>query len=427
MNEHLVTGYQTQSKSLLGTIPGADNLRSNAMRDFEASGFPTSKTEAWRYTSTKLLRDHVFNLAPRYEASVDLPPALGETAARLVFINGRYDEEASDFGDLWQAISIRSLANHFMSNEDRANELVRGNDGLSYLNTALLRDGLVFSVPSGIQIDDPIEIVHIVNDAADGATHIRQVIELGEGSSITIIERFIGDDSAYWTNSVLQARVTENSKLQHIRVQEEGPNATHTAKAYINLGAGAQYHCTNIALGGKVSRFEAHVRILVDEANATVNGVALAGSGQSHDMLTHINHTVPNATSNQTFRTIADKRGKTSFQGKITVEKAAQNTLADQSFKALVFDKTAEANAKPELEILADDVKCAHGATVGQLDDEAIFYLTSRGIDPVEARKMLVESFTADALEAISNDDIKAAITTRINDWMAIRAGSLEG
>jgi len=422
VNEQLLEGYKSQAKELVGTIPGADDLRKKALSDFEGLGFPTNRSEDWRYSDTKQLRNQLFDLAGPASIAPTVPEALGETAARFVFVNGRYDEELSDLGDLWQAVPIRSLANHFMSNAERANELIPGNDGVSFLNTALLRDGLVLSIPSGIEIDEPIEIIHISCGAANAAAHVRHVVELGEGASISVLERFVGDDNSYWTNSVLQARVTEGAKLTHIRLQEEGANAQHTAKSFVNLGAEAAYNCTNIALGGSMSRFEAHARILVDGANAVINGVALSATGQSHDMLTHVNHTVGNANSDQIFRTVADSRGKTSFQGKVTVAKDAQQTLADQSFKALIFDKTAEANAKPELEILADDVKCSHGATIGELDDKAIFYLTSRGIDPVTARQMLVEAFTADALAAVPHDDVKDAIMTRISDWMTARA-----
>ncbi len=248
------------------------------------------------------------------------------------------------------------------------------------------------------------------------------MIELGEGAKLSVIERYIGDDSAYWTNVVLQARIAEGATLNHIRMQEEGASAHHTGKSFVNVDTEGRYICTSLSLGAKTARFEAHVRLLGEEAHASIDGVALAATGQSHDTLTHVSHVVPAATSDQIFRTVADTRGKTSFQGKVTVEKDAQQTAADQSFKALVFDRTAEANAKPELEIFADDVKCSHGATVGELDRKAIFYLTSRGIDPVTARQMLVEAFTAAALERIGAEDVKQAIADRLNDWMKARA-----
>jgi len=421
VDEQILKDYESQITGLYGTIPGADTLRKSAFKDFEGQGFPSPKTEDWRYSDMRQFHKKPFDLVGHADEAA-LPEALGEMSARFVFVNGRYSEDLSDLGDLWQAISIRPLANHVMSNEFRVNELVRGTDGVSLLNTALLRDGLVLSIPAGVEIDDPIEIVHVMTEASEKASHIRHVVEMGEYSSVAIIERFVGDDSDYWTNIVMQARVTEGAKFKHIRVQEDGPNSVHTAKAYVNLGGGAEYICTNVALGAKVSRFDAQARILEEGAHAVVNGIALAGTGQSHDMHTHVSHIVPHSSSDQVFRTVADGRGKTSYQGKVTVAKDAQRTLADQSFKALVFDKTAEANAKPELEILADDVKCSHGATVGQLDDKAIFYLTSRGIDPVTARQMLVAAFTAEALEKIGFDDVKEALMGRIATWMHERA-----
>lgn len=424
MSEQVLADYKAQTEGLKGTIPGADALRESAFKDFEGQGFPTSKTEDWRYSDMRQFHKDSFGLVT-HAAKAELPASLGEMSARFVFVNGRYDEELSDMGDLWQAISIRPLANHVMSNEFRVNELVKGSDGVSLLNTALLRDGLVLSVPAGVEIDDPIEIVHVMTEASKEASHIRHVIELGEYASVAVIERFVGDDSDYWTNIVMQGRITEGAKLHHIRLQEDGPNAVHTAKSYMNLGGGAEYICTNIALGAKVSRFDAQARILEEGAHAVVNGVALAATGQSHDMNTHVGHIVPHTSSDQVFRTVADARGKTSFQGKVTVEQDAQRTLADQSFKALVFDKTAEANAKPELEILADDVKCSHGATVGQLDEKAIFYLTSRGIDPATARQMLVAAFTAEALEKIGFDDVKQELAGRIATWMQDRADTV--
>lgn len=421
MQDELMTGYEAQAGTLNGTVPGADALRAQALKELLSRGFPTPKTEDWRYSDMRALRSQVFGLADAAATVPEVPEPLTDVAARFVFINGRYAEELSDLGDLWQAASIRPIANHFMSNTDRVDEIVRGQDGVSLLNTALLRDGIVISVPSGIEIDEPVEIIHLMTDASAKAAHLRHVVELGEGAKLSLVERFMGDGSTYWSNVIVQARVTQGAKLHHARLQEEGANALHTAKTYANVDTEGEYLCTNLSLGSKTARFEAHVRLLGEEANASVDGVALAATGQSHDTLTHVNHVVPFAISDQIFRTVADARGKTAFQGKVTVEKDAQSTAADQSFKALVFDRTAEANAKPELEIFADDVKCSHGATVGELDTKAIFYLTSRGIDPVTARQMLVEAFTADALERIADDGVKDAMTDRISAWMADR------
>jgi Fe-S cluster assembly protein SufD len=416
MRDDLSHGYEAQVAALNGALAGTDKLRQLALKEFTEKGMPTTRSEEWRYSDLKKLRSQVFTAAQATVKSV--PEKIGEPAARFVFINGRYHEELSDMGDIWQALSIRPLANHLMANPERANELVRGNDGICLLNTALMRDGLVFSVPAGIEIDEPIEILNIMTDADTAAVHIRHVVELGEGAKITLLERFVGDDSNYWVNSVVQARVTENASLHHIRLQEEGSIATHTAKAFVNVDAGGNYTACNIALGAGLDRFETHVRLLVDDATAYIDGVALAATEQSHDMYVHVDHRMPETTSDQIFRTVAAARGKTSFQGKVTVAQDAQKTIADQSFKALLLDRTAEANAKPELEIFADDVKCSHGATIGELDQKALFYLISRGIDPVKARQMLIDAFMDDALLRITDDAIGDYIREKIAGWM---------
>jgi len=421
MPELDTSAYRDQAANLAGTLAGMDTMRDAAIGKFTEAGFPNTRDENWRYSDIKSLRNQTFAAAQKHSDAA-IPDTFCETAARLVLVNGRFDEERSDFGDLLQAISVRPLANHLMANSDRANELHSGTDAVSILNTALMRDGLVFSIPSGVEIDDPIEIIHIMSSADNAAAHVRHLIELGEGAKATILERFSGDESAYWFNSVVQARVAEGAKFNHYRLQTEGDHAVHTARAVVSVGAGGNYNACNISLGASLSRFDAQVRLLVDGSNATIDGVALAASRQSHDMLVHVDHRMPSSNSDQVFRTVADALGKSSFQGKITVAEGAQQTLADQSFKALLLDRTAEANAKPELEIFADDVKCSHGATIGELDSKALFYLMSRGIDPVTARQMLVEAFTDDALARIGNDAIADAFRGLIKSWMMAHA-----
>lgn len=416
--------YSAQLDALKGIVPGLDSVRTQAFEKFIETGFPAARNEDWRYSDLKRLRKNAYAQACKPADKIDLPDSLCETAARLVFVNGQYREDLSDLGDLWQAASIRPIGNHVSANPERANDIVHGTDGVAALNTALMRDGMVLNIPAGIEIDEPVEIMNIMVNAADTAAHTRHMIELGEGAKLTVVEHFIGDDSPYWVNTVMQARVTEGATLKHIRLQEEGANAVHTAKSYVNVGAEGRYDACNISLGGLMARFEAHVRLLVDEATANVDGVALAATGQSHDMVAHVDHRMPNTTSDQIFRTVADARGKTAFQGKIVVAKDAQQTIADQSFKALLLDRSAEANAKPELEIFADDVKCSHGATIGELDMKALFYLMSRGIDPVTAKQMLVEAFTDHALLRIPGEALSEAVRSRISAWMQTRVAT---
>jgi Fe-S cluster assembly protein SufD len=423
MQQALLEKYEDQVWDMVGLIPGTEGLRMNALKRATDLGLPTTRTEDWQYSDIRYLRDTAFKNTSAAGVS-SAPAGLCESpAARIVFINGHYSEDLSDLGDLAQAVQIRPLANHLMSNMGRVDELVTGEDSIALLNTALMRSGMVLSIPAGIVIDDPVEFIHYSTGAADASAHVRHMVEVGEGAEATIFERFIGDDNtaSYWNNSLLQARVSENGRLVHYRLQEEAEGAYHTAKAYVSLDAGARYNCVNVSLGGKVARFEGHVKILGEGADATIDGVALAGTGQSHDMVTSVRHAVPGATSDQVVRTVADARGKTAYQGKVIVDVDAQKTEADQSFKALLLDRAGEANAKPELEILADDVKCSHGATVGELDEKAIFYLLSRGVDPVAARQILVAAFAADALERVEDADLKDKFSAKVESWMAER------
>lgn len=421
MPDSVFTAYEKQIADLHGIVPGADTLRQQAFKTIRAIGLPSVRSEDWRYMDLSPVREAAFDPAKPAAHAPAIPPLVDEAAARLVFVNGRYSEDLSDLGDLWQAASIRPLVNHFMSNEARVGELMRGNDAVTLLNTALMRDGMVLSIPAGVEIEEPVLIHHIMTQSGRTAVHPRHVIELGEGSTLNVIEHFSGDDDAYWTNSVLQARVSEGAVLTHTHFVEDGPNALHTGQIHVSVDAEGAYRAMAVSLGGKAARFEAHVRLLGEEADATIDGITLAATGQVHDMITRMTHAVPNATSDQVVRAIADSRGKTAFQGKVRVDRDAQGTDANQSFKALVFDRTGEANAKPELEIFADDVKCGHGATVGQLDEKALFYLTSRGVDPVTARQMLVEAFTADALVRTAPGGLAALIRDRIEAWMAAR------
>jgi Fe-S cluster assembly protein SufD len=423
MQEALFENYEKQVWELAGIVPGSEGARMRALKQAAKLGLPTKRHEDWRYSDIKFLNDISFSISKKPTAAdIKQAPLTPSYAARLVFVNGYFDEDLSDYSELLEVVNLRPLANHFTSNPDRVDELVEGGDGVALLNTALMIGGMVISVPAGIVIENPVEILNYSTGTEQSASHIRHVLEIGESASVNIIEHFVGDaiSGNYWNNSVIQARVSEGGRLTHHRVQEEGTHAFHTAKTHVSLDAGANYSCSNLMLGAKISRFEGHVKVMGEGARATIDGVALAGKDQSHDILTNVRHMVPGSTSDQVVRTIADAFGKTAFQGKVIVDKDAQETEADQSFKALLFDRRGEANAKPELEILADDVKCSHGATVGELDEKAIFYLTSRGVDPVTARQILVSAFTADAFERVDGE-LNAVIAEKVAQWMTER------
>ncbi len=426
MTKSLFDIYEDQLWNILGKIPGVDDIRLRALKAAAKTGMPTNKSEDWRYGDLKKLRGTAYGLPVKVDTKTDVTSIFDDYTARIVFVNGRFSESLSDLDELMQAANVRHLANHMHSGSARPDELIVGDDPIAQLNTALMTSGIVISLPSHVELDDPIEIIHLNEKGETSAVHLRHIIEMGEGSRATIVERYIGDDSNYWTNTLTQVRVSERANLTHIRLQEEGVNAVHTHKVHANLGAEATYGNLTLQLGANYGRTEAHIRMLGDEAHAWADSASLAGENQTLDTVTHINHIVPNATSDQVFRAVLDKKSKTAFQGKVSVAKDAQKTLADQSCRSLLLDRTAEACAKPELEILADDVKCSHGATVGELDEKAYFYLISRGIEPKEAKHILVEAFAADALLHIEDDSIRELLNARLLAWMVNRGQSEE-
>ncbi|WND03776.1 Fe-S cluster assembly protein SufD [Temperatibacter marinus] len=413
--------YEEQLKAREGASEVVDTLKREVFHQAKKYGIPTHRHEDWRYSNLKAIREKAYGLP--MAVTIDQPDLLiNEASATLVFVNGSLSEDHSKMPDSQTGLTMTHLNNHFAANEeDRTVSLEMGDGALVHLNAALMNAGYVLTVKAGTKLEAPIEILHVASAASEQSLQTRLLVQMGEHAEATIIERFIGDDADYWTNTVMQSRLSEGTKLTHYKLQEEGPNATHTSSVYVDCGAEARYQGFNLQTGALYGRMEHHVRVLSEEADVRIDGANLAAAGQTLDIRTHVDHTVPNAVSDQIFRAVLDKKGKSAFQGKVTVAVDAQKTLADQSCRALLLDRTAEANAKPELEIYADDVKCSHGATVGELDEKAYFYLVSRGIDPASARQILVEAFAADALEFVEDAEMRDMINDRILNWMSAR------
>lgn len=416
MTDQLAHSYAEQVNTLIGVIPALDAGRRKALEAFTQIGIPAKKDENWRYADLANLRGDVYPLA-RYSKHT-APVLEGDFAGKLIYVNGSIDEEQSFSSDAMKDVRVSHLSNLMAGNEARASDLLGDGDGILLLNTALMREGFVLHIPAGVKVEKPILIHHVVGGADKAALHLRHTIELGEGASATIIEYFSGDSGAYWLNNIVQIRVSEKADLTHLRLLSDGESATHTGKCFVDLDAHSHYRSFTVSTGGRMVRSESHVRMLGEEANAKLDCIALAAPGQIHDILTNIDHAVPNAISDQMFRAVLAKKSKTAFQGKVTVRADAQHTLADQACNSILLERTAEANAKPELEIWADDVKCSHGATVGELDDKALFYLMARGIAPDAARALLVEAFVAQVVERLESDALQGLANAELHQWL---------
>lgn len=389
-------------------------LRAEALETFHKTGLPTRRDENWRYSGLSEMR------------AVDwLAQGLAQPVNRRTDpIVSSSTQIPSDFrgSQAIDGVKVMSLTDYLKTrpntHEELAHEeLMLGEDGVSLLNTAVMARGLYLKVPAGLKVEMPIEILTVMEERTEKLNPIRIIIDVEKDAELTIIERLTGNGQG-WVNTILQIRQDAGSKLYHRLIQKLGQGALHTGKSFVRLARTTHFESVILLAGARASRQETRCRIEGDGTTAAVDGVALADDGQTQDIFTHIDHHVGASESDQCVRTIGARGGRTAFQGKVTVAQDAQKTQAGQSFKALLLDRKAEANAKPELEILADDVKCSHGATIGELDTDALFYLTCRGVAPGVARRILVEAFAGDALSRMKDTAMQDALMAIIGTWM---------
>lgn len=411
------------------TLPGAwlSNVRSGAIRSFEAQGFPTPRTEAWKYTNLNRLVRAEFDPA----AALAQPDARAwaglyiDGAVRLVVTNGRYDEDASDLGELPDGVSVAALSaaveNTAPDLEDKLAQIAPSEGApLGALNTAFMRDGLVLKLAEGVQLDRPVQVLHVV-DAGDVslAVHPRTLIIAADNSAATVVETFAGGNgAAYWTNAVSEIQVGRNASVTHVKRQAESIEAYHTALTQVRLNRDARYRSVALATGAALSRNETRVSFEGEGAEASLAGGALLRGRQHADNTTEADHTVPHTNSDQVFRNVLDDAAHSVFQGGVIVRQDAQKTDSSQSNRNLLLSEGAQADTKPELQIFADDVKCAHGATVGDLDKNALFYLQSRGIPTDEATALLIEAFIAEVFDDLPEGPVGDHIADAVAAWM---------
>ncbi len=419
-----------------GELPGHGNaeiarLREAAMARFASAGLPNRRDEGWRYTDLRRLeRLDPAGLTGRIdgEAIAGLPDALASLdAERVVFVDGRYDAALSAHGALSGGARLDVLSAHLGNGCGDAASILgpglsewngAGQEGLAALNTAMTRDGVLLDLPAGMKLDRPILVVHLLNGEA-GAVHPRNVLRIGAGAEADLMEAFIGrPGNAGWTNAVLEGAIEPGGRLRHVAMIRHGADAVHTGRMTMEVGRGANYAAQAITLGGRVVRNEFVVRLSGPGAECGLSGGALAHGRRHVDHTTEITHAAPHTESEQVFRNVADDNARTVFQGRVVVEPDAQKTNARQSSRSLLLSPGAEAQNKPELRIFADDVKCSHGATVGDLDRDAVFYLSARGIDEAEARALLTRAFVADLLTSLPVEAARAAVEEAVDDWL---------
>ncbi|HKT18743.1 MAG TPA: Fe-S cluster assembly protein SufD [Stellaceae bacterium] len=398
--------------------------RRTALARFEALGFPTRRSEDWRFTNLGALRRSSFAPAGGEAGTApDLARWLyPDKTHRLVLIDGRLAPALCDIGMLPEGAYLAGTGKALEERPELAKALFDetdriGGQAFASLNAALFADGFVLALDPGVVLERPVEIVHF-GRAPQRSSQLRSLVRLGEGARATVIESFAGG-AEHWLNAVARVELAPGAALRHAKLQDEDKSAIHLAQARAVLEKNARYEAFVLHLGGGLARHDIVVRFAGKDAACGLFGASLLRGEQEATVATLVDHAAPGCTTREYFKTVVDERAHGVFLGRIAVRPEAQKTDAHQLNKNLLLSPRANVDTKPELEIFADDVKCRHGATVGDLDEAALFYLETRGIPPAEARRMLIEAFAAEAIEQIEDDPgLRAYLARHVRRWL---------
>jgi len=393
-------------------------LRQAARARLQSLPMPSARTEDWRFTNIAPLLDIPFEL-PGATPSINpaaLPPLPTPDTLRLVFVNGSYVKSLSSHGNLPSGVQVGALANPEITPMSLTQIASSQDQVFTTLNSSFLHDGAFVAIQAGKVVEHPIEIFYVTQPSSRPiVTNPRTLVLVGDHAQATIVERFFSaGEGVYFTNAVTEMVLAENAIVEHVKVQEEGPQAYHVANTQVIQAGHSNFTTHYLALGGSLVRNEVRVRFDGEHAEATVNGLYLAAGKQHIDNFTVIDHAKPNCASHELYKGILDDQSHGVFNGKILVRKDAQKTDAKQTNKVLLLSDNATINTKPQLEIFADDVKCTHGATVGQLDATQLFYLQSRGIPLGEARRVLTFAFANDIVGRLKIEALRDELEARI-------------
>ena len=388
-------------------------LRTRGAERFGALGFPTVRQEEWRFTNVAPIADTPFRLAEAAPtnaaqlARVAIPAA----AARIVILNGHYAPELSSAERLPNGVIAGSLARAIAgSAPDLAHlgQLPWEHAAFVALNTAFMDDGAFITIPAGLVVDDPIHVVVINGGAGKAMAHPRSLIVAGRDSQVRIAQTFLGSaGECHFANALTEVALGENAHVDLVTDQREIDTAYHIAALQVNLQRSATFTSRTVTLGGKLVRNDVLAVLDGEGAHCSLEGCYLVDGERLVDNHTTIDHAKPHCTSHELYKGILDGRARAVFNGRIIVREDAQKTDAKQTNRALLLSDEAQVNSNPQLEIFADDVKCTHGAAIGQLDEEALFYLRARGLTLKAARDMLIHAYAGEVLQGISVDALK--------------------
>lgn len=399
--------------------------RARSLARFAELGFPSRREEAWRFTDLRPLQ-----LAPFPPREGQGPALRGDLTPwrfagpsyRIVLVGGRFAPELADLSALphgaYLAATSVALAERPLLVEHALAEDERANKPFASLNAAFFADGFVLALDAGVALDRPVEVVHLAHADAPASFHLRNVVALGEGSRASLVETFCGSGPA-WTNVVTALRLGPELSLAHARLQNESEDALHMSLYRVSLDRAARYETFALTLGARLSRHDIELRFDGSDGSCRLDGAYCLRGEQEATNATFVDHAAPHCTTRELYKGVVEDRAHGVFLGRIAVRPDAQKTDAQQVNRNLLLGRRAAVDTKPELEILADNVKCSHGATIGDLDEEALFYLRARGIPETEARRLLIEAFAADALDGMSDAALRAHLAVHLGRWLA--------
>ncbi len=409
--------------------PQLAELRTAAFEAFSKTGLPNQHDEAWKYTDLRALLRDVKPLAapPDESAKQSLGNTAGLTAVaarRIVFIGGYFVPQLSDLGDLEKGLSVVSLSEALAKGDAatiaQLGKVANVDDPAFALNTAFMGEGVVIRVGAGGCTERPIQLVFVAGPQP--ATYfLRSLVVVEKGARATLIESFEGAATQeYHVNAATEVVLEEGASLERLKISREGGAAMHISTFVASLAANAQLRDLGLNLGGAVLRNQSFVSLNGQGAHAGVRGANILKNKEHADATLFLDHAAERSESKALFKSVLDDASQAVFQGKILVRPGAQKTDARMMARALLLSEGAQANCKPELEIFADDVQCAHGSTVGALDANLVFYLMTRGICQAEAEALLTEAFIGEVIDAVENRSVRAALTALVSERLRV-------
>ena len=423
------SNYLADFRSVRDALPGGRaawlaSLRDSAMDVFMEQGFPNTRIEEWKYTNVRPVANGHFTAPaeqPRIDAALLQPWLLDdELVHRLVFIDGRFAPEYCPFNTLLQGVTITSLASALDSKPEVLEPYLGSTvsleqPGFNALNTAFMRDGACIQLEQGAVLEQPVHLLFVSSGRPDALAAVRNVVVAGPDSKATLIESYVSlGDAACLTSVVTEIILQGNADIEHYKLEQESESGYHMAGTYVRQARDSRFASHNCSLGGRLVRNDLQVALDGSGAECTLNGLYVTHGHQHVDNHTRVDHNQPHTRSSEWYKGVLDGRSRAVFNGQVIVHQDAQQTAAEQSNHNLLLSGDAEVDAKPQLEIYANDVKCAHGCTVGQLDEEALFYLRTRAIDATVARNLLVYAFAADVLERIRVKPLRRLLETQL-------------